>query len=206
MTERLLNSSSKSRDYGSSVGTCDLPETREGMEQKSLELQHGQFKNLGFEENSEFADADIENKTDKDSKGIKCSIGKTPTFCLDPDSGSDYETAINLTGYGTFHYWLMFVCGWANASDAVEILCISFLLPSAECDLELTPARKGWLSAILFVGMMIGGYVWGSLGDIFGRRVILINAMLVNAAAGFISSFSQGFYIFLVLRFLSGVG
>ena len=92
------------------------------------------------------------------------------------DDGHDYDSALDLTGYGRFHYWLAFICGWANASDAVEILCISFLLPSAgdasdqiakscfinwflyfaECDLELTPARKGWLSAILFVGMMIG--------------------------------------------------
>ena len=100
----------------------------------------------------------------------------------------------------------MFVCGWANASDAVEILCISFVLPSAECDLELTPDRKAFLTATMFVGMMIGGYIWGSLGDIFGRRNILINAMLVNAAAGFFSSFSQDFYVFLFLRFLSGVG
>jgi len=124
----------------------------------------------------------------------------------DSDCGTDYETAITLTGYGVFHYWLLLVCGWANASDAVEILCISFLLPSAECDLQLSPARKGWLSAILFVGMMIGGYVWGSLGDTLGRRVVLINAMLVNAAAGFISSFSQDYYVFLALRFVSGVG
>ena len=98
------------------------------------------------------------------------------------------------------------MCGWANASDAVEILAISFLLPSAECDLQLSPARKGWLSAILFVGMMIGGYVWGSLGDTLGRRRVLINAMLVNAIAGFLSSLSQEFYFFLLLRFISGVG
>jgi len=122
------------------------------------------------------------------------------------DIGTDYETALGLTGYGVFHYWLMLVCGWANASDAVEILCISFLLPSAECDLQLTPARKGWLSAILFVGMMIGGYVWGSLGDTLGRRRVLMNAMIVNAVAGFISSFSQEYYFFLLLRFISGVG
>ena len=64
---------------------------------------------------------------------------------------------ILLSPFSRFHYWLLFVCGWANASDAVEILAISFLLPSAECDLALSPARKGWLSAILFVGMMIGG-------------------------------------------------
>jgi VNT family MFS transporter (synaptic vesicle glycoprotein 2) len=131
----------------------------------------------------------------------------TSNLCLEPGSGdTDYETAISKTGYGKFHYWLMFVCGWANASDAIEILCISFLLPSAECDLELTSARKGNLTLILFVGMMFGGYIWGSLGDIFGRKNILINAMLVNAAAGFASSLSQDYYVFLILRFLSGVG
>ena len=124
----------------------------------------------------------------------------------DEDSSCDYDTALARAGYGKFHYLLMLVCGWANASDAVEILCISFLLPSAECDLELTPARKGWLSAILFVGMMIGGYVWGSLGDTLGRRTVLINAMVVNTVAGFLSSLSQDFYPFMLLRFLSGVG
>jgi len=136
----------------------------------------------------------------------KVLLGNWDTEEEDSDSGTDYETALGLTGYGVFHYWLMLVCGWANASDAVEILCISFLLPSAECDLQLTPARKGWLSAILFVGMMLGGYVWGSLGDTLGRRVVLMNAMFVNAAAGFLSSFSQDYYFFLLLRFLSGVG
>eukprot|EP00092_Neocalanus_flemingeri_P039522 GFUD01043036.1.p1 GENE.GFUD01043036.1~~GFUD01043036.1.p1 ORF type:complete len:573 (+),score=163.98 GFUD01043036.1:56-1774(+) len=191
MKERLLDSSTKARGYGSSVGTCGVQDTGEGMEH-DRELQQGQFRNFGFDERRESCEAGIEKKMDRDRKESAC--------------GTDYETAIKLTGYGSFHYWLMFVCGWANASDAIEILCISFLLPSAECDLELTPARKGWLSAILFVGMMIGGYVWGSLGDIFGRRSILINAMLVNAAAGFISSFSQDYYIFLFLRFLSGVG
>eukprot|EP00092_Neocalanus_flemingeri_P032628 GFUD01035489.1.p1 GENE.GFUD01035489.1~~GFUD01035489.1.p1 ORF type:complete len:574 (-),score=164.16 GFUD01035489.1:136-1857(-) len=191
MKERLLDSSTKARGYGSSVGTCGVQDTGEGMEH-DRELQQGQFRNFGFDERRESCEAGIEKKMDRDRK--------------ESASGTDYETAIKLAGYGSFHYWLMFVCGWANASDAVEILCISFLLPSAECDLELTPARKGWLSAILFVGMMIGGYIWGSLGDTLGRRIVLINAMLVNAAAGFFSSFSQGYYIFLVLRFLSGVG
>merc|ERR550519_3156761 len=111
-----------------------------------------------------------------------------------------------IAGYGKFHYWLLFVCGWANASDAVEVLCISFLLPSAECDLSLTSDRKGWLSAILFVGMMIGGYIWGSLGDSIGRRNILITAMLVNAAAGAVSSLSQTYAVFILLRFISGLG
>jgi VNT family MFS transporter (synaptic vesicle glycoprotein 2) len=57
----------------------------------------------------------------------------------------------------------------ANASDAIEILCISFVLPSAECDLNLTTNDKGYLSAVTFAGMMIGSYVWGSLADILGK-------------------------------------
>jgi len=96
-------------------------------------------------------------------------------FESDDEDRHDFESALELAGYGRFHYWLAFICGWANASDAVEILCISFLLPSAECDLELTPARKGWLSAILFVGMMIGGrlnWINGCSFDLYDFRRI----------------------------------
>jgi len=119
---------------------------------------------------------------------------------------ADYETAISSAGFGKFHYWLLFVCGWANASDAVEILCISFVLPAATCDFALTSEDKGWLSAILFIGMLIGGYIWGSVGDILGRRKTLIIAMIVNAVFGIGSSLSQQKWQFFVMRFFSGLG
>lgn len=118
----------------------------------------------------------------------------------------DFDTALGRAGFGKFHYWLLFVCGWANASDAIEILCISFLLPSAQCDLQLTSEEKGWLSAILFIGMLVGGYLWGSLSDVYGRKRTLILAMLINAFCGFGSSLSQEKTSFFIIRFLSGVG
>ena len=65
--------------------------------------------------------------------------------------------------------------------------------------LSVSPARKSWLC------MMLGRYVWGSLGDTLGRRVVLINT-LVNSAPGFLSSFSQDYYLFLLLRFISVSG
>ncbi|KAA8590296.1 hypothetical protein FQN60_014230 [Etheostoma spectabile] len=34
-----------------------------------------------------------------------------------------YEEAVDIAGFGVFHWLLLVVCGWANASDAVEILC-----------------------------------------------------------------------------------
>ena len=54
----------------------------------------------------------------------------------------EYEWLLNRVGFGRFQILLLLVCGWANASDAVEILCVSFILPSAECELGLTPADK----------------------------------------------------------------
>ena len=41
------------------------------------------------------------------------------------------------------------------SSDAVEVLSVSFLLPSATCDLQLSSQDKGWLNAIVFVGKTI---------------------------------------------------
>lgn len=119
---------------------------------------------------------------------------------------ADYETAISATGYGKFHYWLLLACGWANAADAVEIICVSFLLPSAECDLFLTSTDKGILSAVVFLGMMIGGYIWGGLGDSLGRRGVLMVSMAFNALFAMLSCLAMSKELFITLRFLSGIG
>ncbi len=53
---------------------------------------------------------------------------------------------------------------------------------------------------------MIGGYLWGGLGDSLGRRGVLMVSMTVNAIFGMLSSLAMTFPTFLVLRFLSGLG
>ena len=53
---------------------------------------------------------------------------------------------------------------------------------------------------------MFGGYIWGSLADLYGRRAVLLVSLTVNGLGGLASSFSQTFPVFLVLRFISGLG
>ncbi|XP_070178141.1 synaptic vesicle glycoprotein 2C-like isoform X2 [Littorina saxatilis] len=117
-----------------------------------------------------------------------------------------YEESLAAVGTGKFHLLLLLLCGWAVSSDAVEVLSVSFLLPSATCDLHLDSQDKGWLNAIVFVGMMVGGYVWGSLADKSGRRSVLMWSLTVNGLGGLLSSVSQVFWLFLVFRFISGIG
>ncbi|EDV21361.1 uncharacterized protein TRIADDRAFT_36521, partial [Trichoplax adhaerens] len=116
-----------------------------------------------------------------------------------------YDDILQAIGYGKFHYILLLVCGLAVAADAVEIQAISFVLPSA-CDLKLNDIEKGWLTAIIFIGMMVGGYVWGGLADVQGRRNILRYALFVNGLFGLISAFSPNFGFFAFCRFMSGLG
>ncbi|XP_041374930.1 synaptic vesicle glycoprotein 2C-like [Gigantopelta aegis] len=117
-----------------------------------------------------------------------------------------FEDAIKSTGYGKYHIYILLLCGWAVSSDAVEVLSVSFLLPSASCDLHMNSADKGWLSAIVFVGMLVGGYLWGSLADRTGRRSTLMWSLLLNGVGGLVSSTAQVFWFFLLMRFISGIG
>ncbi|XP_041853710.1 synaptic vesicle glycoprotein 2C isoform X2 [Melanotaenia boesemani] len=117
-----------------------------------------------------------------------------------------YEEAVEEAGFGLFHWLLLVVCGWANASDAVEILSVSFLLPTARCDLQLSSSNMGLLTASIFLGMMVGGYMWGYLADQRGRRQVLVVSLTVNGLFGGLASLAPWFWLFLLLRFISGIG
>ncbi|XP_055531924.1 synaptic vesicle glycoprotein 2C-like [Wyeomyia smithii] len=127
---------------------------------------------------------------------------------LDPERGysgkADFEQAIELTGYGRFHYILLAICGLVSTSEEMDVISMSFILPSAQCDLDLNTQSKGWLNSIIFIGMMVGAYVWGSVADSLGRKKVLIVISVMNALCIVASSFSQTYEVFMVFRFLNG--
>ena len=117
---------------------------------------------------------------------------------------ADFEGAIEHTGYGLFHYILLGVCGFVSTSEEMDVISMSFILPSAECDLDLTTQNKGWLNSIIFIGMMAGAYAWGSVADALGRKKVLIVISFTNALCIVASSFSQSYELFMLFRFLNG--
>ncbi|XP_063367834.1 synaptic vesicle glycoprotein 2B [Cydia amplana] len=127
----------------------------------------------------------------------------------DPEKGpvsekADFEKAIELAGYGRFHYLLLAVCGLVSTSEEMDVISMSFILPSAQCDLDLTTQTKGWLNSIIFIGMMAGAYAWGSVADSLGRKRVLIAISVINALAIVASSFSQNYELFMLFRFING--
>lgn len=70
-------------------------------------------------------------------------------------AGQTFNLSCNLSrssGYGKFHYLLLVVCGFVSTSEEMDVICMSFILPSAQCDLKLNTSSKGWLNSIIFIG------------------------------------------------------
>ncbi|CAJ1070129.1 LOW QUALITY PROTEIN: synaptic vesicle glycoprotein 2C-like [Xyrichtys novacula] len=117
-----------------------------------------------------------------------------------------YELIMQECGHGRFQWQLFFVLGLALMSDGVEVFVVGFVLPSAETDMCVPNSGAGWLGSIVYLGMMFGAFFWGGLSDKVGRRQCLLISMSVNGFFAFLSSFVQGYSMFLFCRMVSGFG
>ncbi|GFQ89864.1 synaptic vesicle glycoprotein 2C [Trichonephila clavata] len=117
-----------------------------------------------------------------------------------------HEDALAQAGFGLFQYFLFLVLGLGLAADSIEVFVIAYVLPSAERELCMDDTRKGWLAAISFLGMMIGGLVWGNLGDKLGRRRTLVSALTTNAVFAVATAFMPTYGLMLLTRLGSGIG
>ncbi|KDR24109.1 synaptic vesicle glycoprotein 2B isoform X2 [Zootermopsis nevadensis] len=116
----------------------------------------------------------------------------------------DFETAISLTGYGKFNYVLNMVAIPAVWSTLFDTTTMSYILPSAECDLNLSDLDKGILNAMVYGGMVLGAFFWGFLSDTLGRQKLLLTGYYLLTALIIASSFSQAFWILGVFKFVGG--
>ncbi|XP_075955534.1 synaptic vesicle glycoprotein 2Ca isoform X2 [Anarhichas minor] len=117
-----------------------------------------------------------------------------------------YELIIQECGHGRFQWQLFLVLGLALMSDGVEVFVVGFVLPSAETDMCVPNSSSGWLGSVVYLGMMVGAFFWGGMSDKMGRRQCLLICMSTNGFFAFLSSFVQGYGLFLLCRLFAGFG
>ena len=94
--------------------------------------------------------------------------------------------------------------------DLYDIVIFGVVRVASLNDLGITgAANTSWgidLLNLQMIGMLIGGVLWGVLGDVLGRRTALLATIgmysLANIANGFVTTVEQ----YAVLRFVAGVG
>ncbi|CAO1431496.1 unnamed protein product [Diamesa tonsa] len=116
----------------------------------------------------------------------------------------DFETAIAATGYGKFNYIMLLIAIPCCFGSVFETTTMSLILPSAECDLNLSLVDKGILNAITYCGMITSAVLWGFVSDILGRKKLLIFGYLLDGVVNIMCSLSQSFMAIMIFKFIGG--
>ncbi|XP_017845786.1 synaptic vesicle glycoprotein 2B-like isoform X2 [Drosophila busckii] len=118
---------------------------------------------------------------------------------------ADFETAIAECGFGLFNVFIMLSALPCLMGMVFSAASISFVLPTAECDLGLSMQEKGILFAITYAGMILSAVPWGFMADTMGRRVVLISGGWLDSICVLCAASSQNTTQLMVFKFFDGL-
>jgi putative MFS transporter len=108
--------------------------------------------------------------------------------------------------FSRFHFNLLCIGGLGFAFEAVDAAIIAFLMPVLRNLWHLSSVETGILGSSTYVGFLIGALLAGLFGDRFGRRNVMMSALVLFCAASFASAFVDDWQTFLWCRIIGGIG
>jgi putative MFS transporter len=107
---------------------------------------------------------------------------------------------------GSFHYRIFWLVGAGMFFDGYDLYVAgSVLAATISTKFSTLPENLQFIS-LTFVGMTIGSFVTGFLGDWFGRRFTYQVNLLVFGLASFAAAFAQDMQQLIICRFVQGLG
>lgn len=126
---------------------------------------------------------------------------------MDSSAGPNaLQEAIDAVGFGRFQRRLLLICGAAWAADAAEVLLLGFALPQITDELGLSSAQASLSVTATFLGMLVGAWVAGPIGDRVGRRTTFQAAVIVSSVFGGLTALSPDGWWLAGLRTVTGFG
>jgi SHS family lactate transporter-like MFS transporter len=94
--------------------------------------------------------------------------------------------------------------GWAL--DALDFFLLTFVLVPVASDFGRTIPQVAFAITLTLMMRPLGAFIFGLLGDKFGRRVPLMADIIFYSLIELLTAFAPNFAIFLILRALFGIG
>lgn len=101
---------------------------------------------------------------------------------------------------------LLGVAGVGWMFDAMDVGILSFVIAAISVDWGLNSTQMGWIGSVNSIGMAVGALLFGVLADKVGRKQIFMWTLVLFSVASGLSAFAATLTVFLVLRFLIGMG
>lgn len=94
--------------------------------------------------------------------------------------------------------------------DVYDLLLFAIIRKPSLASLGLSPAEvlsKGELIiSVQMVGLMVGGIIWGIMGDKKGRLSVLFGSIILYSLANIANGMVQNVPQYIIMRFLAGIG
>lgn len=92
------------------------------------------------------------------------------------------------------------------ALENMDIMFLSFALAPMITSLKISGAAAGMISSITNLGMLVGGVIFGLIGDRIGRVKTFSHTIFIFAFATAGMFFAKNIWIIYILRFIAGIG
>ncbi len=94
--------------------------------------------------------------------------------------------------------------------DIYDLILFGIVRVSSLKELGLSPSEITDVGAQILnmqmAGMLLGGILWGILGDKKGRMSVLLGSIILYSTANFLNGFVQDVESYMALRFIAGIG
>ncbi|WP_431969831.1 MFS transporter [Nocardia sp. bgisy134] len=97
-------------------------------------------------------------------------------------------------------------CFLAYLFDALEIVLLSMALPTIRKDMGLSATQGGLLATATLIGIGVSSVLGGYVADNFGRKKALIASLVTFGVFTAAIAVVPNYEMFLLLRFLAGIG
>ncbi|MDM5430684.1 MFS transporter [Bacillus mycoides] len=101
---------------------------------------------------------------------------------------------------------LLGIAGLGWLFDAMDVGMLSFVIVALQKEWGLSTQEMGWIGSINSIGMAVGALVFGILSDKIGRKSVFIITLLLFSIGSGLTALTTTLAMFLVLRFLIGMG
>jgi MFS transporter, putative metabolite:H+ symporter len=108
--------------------------------------------------------------------------------------------------FGGFHWRLLWMGGLGYTFDAMDGAMIAFILPAVSSLWRLTNEQTGLLASSALIGYLFGAFFAGTLGDLIGRRVVMMYALAIYSAATLVAAFAPGWHFLFAWRVVASFG
>jgi AAHS family 4-hydroxybenzoate transporter-like MFS transporter len=113
-----------------------------------------------------------------------------------------FMQGLRVAGY---HLQILILCSLVTFFDGQDFAALAYALPYIRDDMGISDEMTGYVSSAAFLGQMIGSLFGSYMGDLFGRRPVIVVCTIASAILTFAVGFAATPEQLIGLRLVSGL-